>query len=1155
MSNTNEIEFTVRVKDEGLNGLAGSLEKVDGKTVSLGADAGAAARGVTDLGKSAQDTAKAVDGNARSIERQLEVERSEIGVQREVLVGQRQQQEALLSSARARGDALQATQAQNRLAQIEADQLALTARARRAEADAIQQNANARRQQLAAVGPLTQAQQQELQVAENQAKALRLQAGAADEAAGRQRALASATDGASKATSQLTQAGQSATPVLTKVAAAVAGAFAVDRLIEAGKSVSQVADEYKNLEARIRLSVGPNEDLRAAVEGVGRVANETFSSLDATATLYGRLAASGKELNITNGQALEITRTINQAIQVSGASSQASEMAVRQLVQGLQSGVLRGDEFNSVMEQAPRLAKALADGLGVPIGALRGMAEQGELTSAKVIGALKGQAEAINKEFGSLPVTTGRALEVLSTQWTLFVGSLTGGAQQSSIAAEGILALANNLETVAAVAARAGGVLTAALAVQGVIALKAFAAEMVATGAAASLLSLQLSKVPKVISITVAAVGFEAGFQIGEMLHNNSELARKLGVGITAFLHNMVNDLVLLKDSAAAIFTNDTVDAAFERYRARGREMDEHFSLMWKDAEEAPSKIGGAADAGAAAAQRLGAAGAAAGASVAAGGAQGAAGVGAVTQAAQDARVALDGLAKGLNARLPPDNGLADIVANLTAAKQRGVDLELLLRQQLPDAVSKLSGPELVKFRAEFIRAMDEAGLKGRELTTGLRLIGEQAAKSLGVDLVLAGAAMSKEFVDARANLSVLIRELPALKAAGVDTGLAVTQALSKMVDGARSKAELDAVRGHVEALRKVLGDKITDGLLDQTTKKAEELKDKINDITPGIQSLREAMNQLGLKPMAELQEGAKKTAEAFDVLKAKGQQEGESFVTWQARKQQAAIVMLQRMIEANGGVASEAIRTRAAMEGLEIQVDGVGRATVRAMGDASGATDALGRSAQGAAGDMGTLREQADAAADSARRLAEVNAKYSRPGGSGGKTQDGLSRNKDGSAAGTFDNALPVDQAYRVMQDLERGKKFSAADIDLVQAAYAQAKGAYDDMQAIMKLSPGAVSFANLQSTTALFNATSTALQQAKASGVGSTGSTQEAATASGSGSTADPSKTGSALQGSVRTVNINLAGLGTVRTDDEGEATVNRLMQKLQESAGRAS
>src|SRR5690606_30744597 len=121
---------------------------------------------------------------------------------------------------------------------------------------------------------------------------------------------------------------QNVTPQLTNVAKAVAGVFAVDKLIDYGKSVNQVADDYKNLEARIKLAIGPNEDLRAAVEAVALVATESFGNLDATAALYARLAASSKELGITNNDALAITKTINQSIQVSGASAQASEASV-----------------------------------------------------------------------------------------------------------------------------------------------------------------------------------------------------------------------------------------------------------------------------------------------------------------------------------------------------------------------------------------------------------------------------------------------------------------------------------------------------------------------------------------------------------------------------------------------------------------------------------------------------------------------------------------------------------------------------------------------------------------------------------------------------------------------------------------------------------
>jgi tape measure domain-containing protein len=95
-------------------------------------------------------------------------------------------------------------------------------------------------------------------------------------------------------------------------------------------------------------------------------------------------------------------------VQLSGASASASDAAITQLIQGLQSGVLRGEEFNSVMEQAPRLAQALAAGLGVTTGQLRAMAQAGELTAKTVITSLQSQSAALQDEFTSFARTDGK---------------------------------------------------------------------------------------------------------------------------------------------------------------------------------------------------------------------------------------------------------------------------------------------------------------------------------------------------------------------------------------------------------------------------------------------------------------------------------------------------------------------------------------------------------------------------------------------------------------------------------------------------------------------------------------------------------------------------------------------------------------------------
>lgn len=226
------------------------------------------------------------------------------------------------------------------------------------------------------------------------------------------------------------------------------------------KSVADTADEFRNLEARIKLATGEGPLFQAAFEGVTQVALRTNSALDETGTLFARLAKAGQDAGqsaqLAQSNALGLTETINQAIQLSGGSADSAKAAITQLIQGLQSGVLRGEEFNSVMEQAPRLAQAMANGLGVTTGELRTLAGQGALTAEVVMKALRGQADAVAGEFAKLPPTVGRALQNLTTQWTLYVGQADNGLISSANAAKVINALAGNLDTLVTTLTSAG---------------------------------------------------------------------------------------------------------------------------------------------------------------------------------------------------------------------------------------------------------------------------------------------------------------------------------------------------------------------------------------------------------------------------------------------------------------------------------------------------------------------------------------------------------------------------------------------------------------------------------------------------------------------------------------------------------------------------
>lgn len=815
-------------------------------------------------------------------------------------------------------------------------------------------------------------------------------------------------------------------------------AFAgIGALTDSARDVARLADEWNNMRARLQLALGAQADITKAMVDTETVAKDTYSGLEATANLYGRIAMAGKEMGLGQQQALETTKTINQAIQLSGASAEASNAAITQLIQGLQSGVLRGDEFNSVMEQSPRLAKAMADGLNVSIGQLRAMANEGELTSSTVIKALTKQADTIDKEFSALPVTVGRAVQNLQTEWMKFIGSLNDSHGATGIVAQAIESLSKHLDDVARIAAETGAALTAAYAIQGVQALRAFSAEMALTGGAAALLRTNLDKLSRPVQITVAVSGFEIGYQIGEMLSNNFAAARKLGVGIVAFFEQTINGLQLLKEAGAAIFTDDTIGAAFDRWKQRASETQDITSQMWRDAEKSPAEVAAAAEAAAAKTKELGDGAKAAGAQVAAAGASAAAGVGQVGTAAVAARDALTGLATAINTRLKTDNGLQDIVDNLKAAQSRGVDLDRMLRTQLPDAISKLSGPELAKFRAEFTRAMDDAGIKGAALATGLRLIGEQAAQSLGVDVPLAMNKVSDSFQQSLAGLSVLVRTLPQLKTQGVDTAAVVAEAMSKMIDGAKSQAELDLVRSRIAALKSELGQKLTGDLLDQVKDKAVELKNKLDDLKPGINSLDEAMRKLGLSTSSSLKKAADDAVQSFGVIQQAGQQEGESYTAWQARKSAAAQVMIQRLIDANQGVASEAIRTRAAMEGLEVSGDDAGHAIVKAMGGAAGATSGAGDAAVSAASGYDRLASSAGRAAAAVRGVSPT------AGAIDGSGMDSFSKSvAPGSHIGDANNSGPSDASLPFsLYFKQKNGTLTADDLALAKQALQMAK------------------------------------------------------------------------------------------------------------------
>ena len=209
-----------------------------------------------------------------------------------------------------------------------------------------------------------------------------------------------------------------------------------------------LADQFKTLEAKVKLATGEGVNFITGFEGVQGIADRTFTSVNDTGELFARISQAGEAMNLSQKDTLQITESINQAIQLSGGTAESNQAAITQLIQGLQSGVVRGEEFNSLMEQSPRLSKAMADGLGVTRAELRALANDGQLTGEVVIKSIQSQRDVIENEFTTLPTTVENALVQLKNQFIIFVGDVDKQLNGSSGIASMIQGVATSLSDV-----------------------------------------------------------------------------------------------------------------------------------------------------------------------------------------------------------------------------------------------------------------------------------------------------------------------------------------------------------------------------------------------------------------------------------------------------------------------------------------------------------------------------------------------------------------------------------------------------------------------------------------------------------------------------------------------------------------------------------
>ncbi len=691
---------------------------------------------------------------------------------------------------------------------------------------------------------------------------------------------------------------------IQNLAGAALGGSIVGNLV---KDVAATADAYKNLAARVKLATGEGAAFDASFKGIAEVAARTNTNLEATGNLFTKLANAGKAIGVSNADALRLTESIGQATQLSGASAESSAAAVTQLGQALASGVLRGDEFNSISENSTRITKALADGLGVTTGELRKMAEAGQLTSQIVIAALQGQSAALKSEFESLPPTIGRAITNLSTAWTVYVGESSKAGKASALASQAINLLAGNLDTLASVLYSTGkaavayralklaqefiGISTAAK--LATVEITAMTAASAASGAAGTTAAAGAGKFAAVIgTLKVAAL-------VG-VLTNLKEIGTAIGEGGARWMG--YSDGV----KEAALAAKNEADATRDQANAK--------AAYTQKLQLAADKALGLSDIS----RKL---------------------IGDFDELklkGDSTTDALEKLARSLE--LKDISGIANAGAALDALAVRGKISAADISKAFQDG---LKGVDLATFATNATAAFDGSEQGARRLKSTLDAVALESLARAGTSVAELQGGFSKLGVSAINDVDALAKALTDLGIKGDQAGKLLTTGLDKVLTLATTEKAVKAVEERIVELGKkglLTGEQITAGLL-KAREKADVLKE-------GINSVDEALSKFGIKSRGELTKTADELQRSYAVIL-------NSTKVSLAEKTSAFEQYSKAAIAANSGVESSEVSLQREMLRAKGEAVDLGKGIENSMGKAGAAVETVTKL------DAGTVRRK----------------------------------------------------------------------------------------------------------------------------------------------------------------------------------------------------
>ncbi len=243
---------------------------------------------------------------------------------------------------------------------------------------------------------------------------------------------------------------------LDKQTQRVAGGFKIAAAAAAGlvaslavREVIQAVNAYQGLVNRLRIVTSSTEELTFIQKELFDISQSTRTSFEATARLYGSAAIAAEELGASTEQLLRLTEISGKALAIQGSSAAESAGALRQLSQSFSSGIVRAEEFNSILEGAFPIAQAAARGFGetgVSVGRLRVLVTEGKVSSEEFFAAILKGGEGIDEQFAKTEVTLGQALTTIKNSFLLLVGSLNDTTGAGSSAADVLISISDGID-------------------------------------------------------------------------------------------------------------------------------------------------------------------------------------------------------------------------------------------------------------------------------------------------------------------------------------------------------------------------------------------------------------------------------------------------------------------------------------------------------------------------------------------------------------------------------------------------------------------------------------------------------------------------------------------------------------------------------------